>query len=446
MIPPETHYTKIDDAWIAYQVIGDGPIDLVFNAGISSNIEVVWDVPLWAAMLERMATYSRLILFDRRGSGISEPLQRESVSTWELWSEDLRAVLDAAGSERTAIFAQYDGAMTALLFAATNPERTTALILWNGMAGARAAEDYPEGRNNEEFETSLEAVSNIWGTVDMAALVDPTLAADERYLRLLARHARCSVTPGQYVTLLRYITELDARHVLPSIRVPTLVLHREKNNFIPMDWGRYIAEHIEGARFVAIPGVDLSPWATDTEVIHDQIEAFLGVASKAVDADRILATVLFSDIVGSTETAASMGDRRWKEMLGEHDRVAELQIGRFNGRIVNRMGDGFLATFDGPGRAIRCVHALSRQLGSSGIKIRAGLHTGEIELRDDGDVGGIAVHIAARVMGEAGPGEVVCSRTVKDLVAGSEFAFEDRGLRALKGVPDEWQLYAVRQA
>lgn len=446
MNDPGTKYTKVGDAWIGYQVHGDGPIDLVHVTGLASNIEVMWDSPHFAYMLERLASYSRLILFDARGAGVSDPADFAETPTWEHWTEDLRAVLAATGTERAAFLAQLDGGPKAILFAATHPDRCDALILWNSYARSYAAEDYPIGFSPEAAEAIFELSGQAWGTTDYTSVINPSLASDPQHVRWLTKYMRTTSTPGRYVAAMRYVSGIDVRAVLPSVRAPTLVLHRRTNNYIPIAWGRYLADHITGARFVEIPGSDINMFSEGAETILDHIEGFLGVVSPPVDTERVLATVLFTDIVGSTEQVAAMGDRRWKETLAVHDRTARSQIERFRGTYVNTTGDGLLATFDGPGRAIRCAHALGRALEPAGIKIRAGLHTGEIELRDESDVGGIAVHIAARVMHEAGPGEVVCSRTVKDLVAGSEFAFDDRGLCVLKGVPDEWQLYAVRQA
>jgi class 3 adenylate cyclase len=446
MIAHETKYTRIGDSWIGYQVVGDGPIDLVYITGLTSNIDTMWELPRYARMLERMASYSRLILFDRRGSGVSDPIGLGDTATWEHWADDLRAVLDAAGSERTALLAQNDGTIWGILFAAMHRDRTTALIIWNGWVRALADEQYPMGDSAEVNDAILSAMTQIWGTPAVAPIADSSIAEDG-FAAWAAKHMRSSLTPGAAVRTMRYTGQIDIREILPSVQVPTLVLHRRAPRVNPpIAWGRYVADQIPGARFVEVPGEDFSMYGEGHDAIQDEIEAFLGVVRPAADAERVLATVLFTDVVGSTERAVALGDRRWKELLAEHDRIAGEQVARFRGRIVKMTGDGILATFDGPGRAIRCAHDLGRALEPEGISIRTGLHTGEIELREEGDVGGIAVHIAARVMHEAGAGEVVCSRTVKDLVAGSEFAFEDRGLCTLKGVPDEWQLYAVRQA
>jgi len=446
MMPPETQYTKVDGSWLGYQVVGDGPVDLCFLPGMASNVETMWDFPAYSQMLERIASWSRFIVFDPRGSGVSDDLTSEGVHTWENLTQDVRAVLDAASSGRTAIMAQYDGGLTGILFAATYPDRTSSLVLWNSYARSMTDTDYPIGWTTEAMETMWSMYDTVWGRPEMIAVIDPTHKDDVNYCRAASRFMRTSSAPNRALANMQYTQQVDARSALASVRVPTLALHSH-NSFIPVELGRYAAAHIAGARFVEVPSPDLNICALpEWDKIIDEIEEFVTGSRRAVAVDRVLATVLFTDIVGSTETASALGDRRWKEVLAGHDRIANEQVDRFKGRLVNRMGDGVLATFDGPGRAIRCAQALGLGLEQSGIKIRAGLHTGEIELRDEGDVGGIAVHIAARVMHEAGPGEVICSRTVKDLVAGSEFAFDDRGLCALKGVHDEWQLYSVRQA
>jgi len=444
VIQPETKYTKVDDSWIAYQVVGDGPIDVCFVGGFTSNIETIWDWPSFARIFERIASWSRLILFDPRGSGVSDPLPYDREPTWENLTQDLRSVLDAAGSRRAAILGQVDGALAAILFAATYPDRSSALVLWNGYARSTTAPDYPIGWAPEMQDSLFDVYDKIWGRIDMVSLVDPSRAEDAGYVRAMARYMRTSSSPGRALATMRYYQFVDARSTLPSVRVPTLVL-ASHNLFIGIEAGKYIAAHIPGARFVEVASKDLTLAAMPIEIV-DEIEEFVTGSRRTVAADRVLATVLFTDIVGSTEKAANLGDRRWKELLASHDRTLRDEVQRQNGRLVNTIGDGMLATFDGPGRAIRCAHALGRALETLDIRIRAGLHTGEIELREGDDIGGIAVHIASRVMHEAGPGEVICSRTVKDLVAGSEFAFDDRGVCTLKGVPDQWQLYAVRQA
>jgi class 3 adenylate cyclase len=443
VIPPKTKYVMVGDAAVGYQVVGEGPIDLVYNTSFASNIDVMWEFSRFAAMLERLASFSRLILFDARGCGVSDRLTVDSLPTWEHWIDDLRAVLDAAGSERAALLGQWDGASKSILFASIHPERTQALVLWHAYARAQEFVSMLGGQPMEEW---FNMIGELWGTESFVQVLDPALSADPEYLRWGPKYLRASMTPARAAAMYRYVSQLDVRDVLPSVQAPTLVLYRRDYPFEPASESQFLAEHIPDARSVVYEGADVNIWGTGPDEILDDIEEFLTGSRRPVDVDRVLATVLFTDIVGSTERAASLGDRRWKSTLAEHDRLAHSQIERHRGRLVNRMGDGLLATFDGPGRAIHCAFALGQALQQAGIKIRAGVHTGEIELRDAEDIGGIAVHIASRVMHEAGPGEVVCSRTVKDLVAGSEFAFDDRGLCTLKGVPDEWQLYLVRQA
>ena len=443
MIPPDTQYTRVGDSFVGYQVLGDGPIDLVHVTGMTGNIDTQWDLPPFARFLERLASFSRLIMFDRRGSGISDSIALDALPTWETWIEDLTAVLDATGSERAAFLTEQDGGLWGLLFAATHPERTSALLLFNPWVRSLASEDNPGGFTREAIEARMTTWGEIWGTKAASAMGMPSYADDPEAIRALAKFYRSSLAPGAAFAQMRHLADVDARDVLPSVRVPSLVMHRKDWNLIPAPVIRSVAEGIPGAQLVEVPGNDGAPWGSGWERIVDEIEGFLSDVRHGEEPNRILATILFTDIVGSTERAVDVGDKRWKELLSEHDRVARAQIERFRGRFVSTTGDGVVATFDGPGRAIRCAHSIGRALRPAGIQIRAGLHTGEIELREGDDIGGIAVHIAARVMAEAGPGEVVCSRTVKDLVAGSEFTFTDRGVCALKGVPDQWQLHLV---
>lgn len=442
VIPPEPKYTTVAGSQVAYQVIGDGPIDVVYVPGLVSNLDRNWEWPAFARMLERMASYSRLIMFDRRGSGLSDPIALETLPTWEHWAEDLTAVLDAAGSKRTAVFGAIDGCFWAMLFAATQPERTQALIMTNPWAHATAGDEYP-GLTPAEMDAAVTTWASIWGTKAAASLVNLPEADDEDMARFFARYWRSVMTPRAAAVQMRFMMTYDLRHFLPSIRVPTLIFRQKDWPLVPAELSRYVGDQIPGARYVEVPGSSGYVLGDDAE---DILEDFLADVRHAGEPDRVLATVMFTDIVGSTERASTVGDRRWKEILAEHDRLGRAQVERFGGKFISTTGDGLLATFAGPSRAIRCAHSLGRALRGEEIQIRAGLHTGEIELRDGDDIGGIAVHIASRVMGEAGPGEVVCSRTVKDLVAGSEFSFDDRGVCTLKGVPDQWQLYAVRQA
>ena len=431
----------VGEAAVAYQVVGDGPDDLVYVPGMASNIDLMWEWPRYAAMLERLASFSRLIVFDARGSGISDPLSFEAQPTWEHWIEDLRAVMDAAKSDRASFLAQYDGVPRAILFAATYPERTSALVLWNAYARQQQTLDLdPDGTPIEAWVSTL---TDLWGTTELVQMLEPSLSKDPENLRWARKYLRGSTTPTRAGTTGRYQLQLDAVDALPLIQVPTLVMHRQDSITSSINDGRYVADNIDGARWVEFEGSAVNIFSEGTEEILDEIEEFLTGKKGLVKTDRQLSTVLFTDIVDSTQTAASLGDRRWKDLLTRHDRLSHEEVRRFGGRFVSSTGDGVLATFDGPSRAIRCARELGQALEPSGIMIRAGVHTGEIELREADDIGGIGVHIASRVMSEAGPGEIVCSRTVKDLVAGSEFEFDDRGLHTLQGVPDPWQLFTV---
>jgi class 3 adenylate cyclase len=445
MEPPETKYTKLGDSYIAYQVVGEAPIDHIYVTGIASHIDIQWEFPPIYRFVDRLTSFCRLIYFDRRGTGISDPVPLDALPTWEDWTEDARAVLDAVGSERTAITASLDAGPMGLLFAATYPERVSALILLNTSARLLAAPDYPIGLSPEQAEALATAITEGWGTEAITSFVAPSQAHDPQVRRIAAKFLRGAATPRAVAAQLRYLWGLDARAVLPLIRVPTLVLHSRDLALFPMAHGRYLAEHIPGAKFEELPGGDPNP-TTDPEamgVATDLFEEFLTGQRRAPQADRVLATVLFTDIVGSTERTAELGDRRWKELLDRVDRVASGEIEKFGGRLVKTTGDGHLATFDGPGKAVRCARGLIEAVEPLGIQLRAGLHTGEVELRGP-DVGGIAVHIGARVSSLARPSEVLVSRTVTDLVAGSGLEFDDRGEHSLKGIGGEWRLFSVR--
>ena len=442
---PETRYAKSGDVHIAYQVVGDGPFDLVIVPGWVSHVEEFWDDRDAAYWFRRLASFSRLILFDKRGTGLSDRVPDAELPTLEQRMDDVRAVMDAAGSEQAALLGFSEGGSMALVFAATYPERTLALALYATYARRLWAPDHPWGPTAEEREAFHKWVEHNWGTLAMVQERAPSLARDERVARELAGRMRRSASPGAAVTLARMNAEIDVRHILSSVRVPTLVLSRTGDPQGPPGAGRYLAEHITEARFVELPGDDHLPWVGDRDQIADLIEEFLTGTRHVVEPDRVLATVMFTDIVSSTEHAARLGDRRWRELLDEHDRVVRSQLGRARGRFIKHTGDGFLATFDGPARAARCAVAITQAVRPLGLEVRAGVHTGEVELMGD-DIGGIAVHTGARVAAEAGPGEVLVSGTVKDLVAGSGIAFEDRGTHTLKGVPGEWRLFAVASA
>jgi class 3 adenylate cyclase len=440
---PETQYAPGDGGLIAYQVFGEGPRDLVSLAGSTGHIDARWDSPAFSRYYERLSSFSRVILFDRRGTGASDPLPTNAVPTWEEWADDFRVVMDAAGSDRAAILAYLDAGPMATLFAASHPDRTTALILGNTTARALFADDYPQGLPRDVVEAHLTLIEAGWGTEEFAELVSPSLAEDPRGRAWFARYMRASASPRIAAAQLRPMLELDLRDVLSSIRVPTLVLHRRDFVLIPVAQGRFLAEHIPGARFVELEGADSSLTFGDAERALDIIEEFLTGVRRYASFDRMLATVLFTDLVDSTSRAAELGDRRWRELLDHHDAVARAEIEGNHGRLWKTMGDGILATFDAPGRAIRCAVAIADALRHMGLTMRAGLHAGEVELRGD-DIGGIAVNTAARVAALAFGGEALVSRTVADLVAGSDIRFADRGTHSLRGIPGEWQIFAVR--
>jgi class 3 adenylate cyclase/pimeloyl-ACP methyl ester carboxylesterase len=441
MEQPETRYVAVGDADVAYQVIGDGEIDLLYCYGLGSHLEMFWEVPETADYLERLASFSRLIFFDRRGTGASDGIARNAIPTWEEWTEDVTAVLDAVGSERAAILASLDAGPIAMMFAAMHPERVSSLILLNASARPSFSEDYPIGLSPEDVETFVSLVRETWGSLEMIRLTNPSLPGDSDLVRGLARVVRCSATPRTAAAQFDVTLRGDARPSLPLVQAPTLVLHSRDNPIVPVAHGHFLADNIEGARFVELPGGDIGLTPAMLSVIGEVAEFITGERA-FVEVDRILTTVLFTDIVGSTERAADLGDERWRRALDEHDRAVRDQLRRFHGREVNTTGDGFVAAFDGPARAIQCGRAIIDATARTGLELRMGLHTGECEVRGE-DLGGLSVHIAARVGALAGPGEILVSGTVKDLVIGSDIDFIDRGERELKGVPGKWRLFAV---
>lgn len=435
---PETRYADSTGAPIAYQVVGDGPVDVLAVHPPFFPIDLMWDEPTLAHFLNRLSSFSRHIWFDPRGRGASQPLPPSEAHLAENIVEDMVAVLDDLGCERAAVLALGSGATP--LFAASHPERTTALVLVNSNVRTLHADDYPDGLSPDAFEELLSALRREWGTGAAADMIAPTMAHDARFRAWLGRAQRLTSTGVDAYWRARGVLGADLRHTLPTIKVSTLALNRQ--TVFPASHGRYIADHIEGARFVELEGNDFLFFVGDTGPMLDAIEEFLTGELPSHDVDRVLATVVFTDVVGSTEHAARVGDRRWQELLATHDAVVRTELDRHRGRQVKSMGDGILATFDGPGRAVRCTAAIRDAVRPLGIEIRAGVHTGEIELRGD-DIGGIGVHIAARVSGLAGAGEVLASRTVVDLVVGSGIEFEDRGEHELKGVPGTWRLFVV---
>jgi class 3 adenylate cyclase len=440
MDAPTTKFAHGLEGEVAYQVFGDGPIDLLFVTPWMWNIEVMWEESRIERFMRRLATFSRVIIFDKRGTGVSDPVPLGALPTLEQWSDDIRVVLDAAQSERAAIVGSAEGAQMAMIFAAGHPERASALVVINGAACYLRHDDYPIGLPRHLIDRAVEVVAG--PNRDPVSMWHHSLRDDPRFLRWWWRFVRLSASPSSIERLFRNGMQWDVRAALPTIRVPTLVLHRSDTTYVRSSAGRYIADHIQAARFVELPGADHAFYAGGQDALLGEIRGFLTGVRGEPEHDRVLATVLFTDIVGSTERAAELGDKRWHEVLDSHDQDAADQVQRHQGRLIKTTGDGVLATFDGPARAIRCARAISEDVMRAGIKVRSGLHTGEVELRGD-DIGGLAVHLASRVMAEADAGEVLVSSTVKDLVIGSGIEFADRGVHTLKGVPGEWRLFAV---
>jgi pimeloyl-ACP methyl ester carboxylesterase len=444
-VQPRTDYAKSGDVHVAYQLLGDGPVNLVFVPGFVSHVEHFWEDPSLARFLRRLASFSRLVFFDKRGTGLSDRVSEAWVPTLEERMDDVRAVMDAVGFERAAIFAPSDAGSMAILFAATYPERTTALVLYGTFAAGVKEPGYPWGAPPAEWDAAAERWREQWGRVVFALeRFAPSKIGDERYREWFGRLERLAASPGAAAMLARMNGDIDVRRVLPAITVPTLVLHRRGELVVPVEEGRFIAEHIPGATLVELEGVDHWPWLGEADSVIGEIQEFLTGTRESPEPDRVLATVLFTDIVGSTERAVEVGDSRWRDVLEDHHAVVRSALTRFRGQEIDTSGDGFFATFDGPARAVRCACAIVAGVKPLGLEVRAGLHTGECELIGD-KVGGIAVHTCARVAAKAAPGEVLVSRTVKDLVAGSGLEFADRGVHRLKGIPDDWQIFAVQQ-
>jgi pimeloyl-ACP methyl ester carboxylesterase len=440
---PETRYARSGDVNIAYQVLGAGPFDLIIFPGWITNLELLWDDAKYRAHFERLGSFARLIRFDKRGTGLSDRVA--GIADMETRMDDVRAVLDAARSERSAVMGISEGGPLAALFAATYPERTLALVLYGSAARFSRAPGYPWGPTREEALAEIEDEARRWGTRELAADILGSAGSEptEELVELFAQRMRQGASPGAVAQLDLMNLEIDVRAVLPSIRVPTLVLHRSGDH-IPIEGARWMAQQIPTARFVELPGREHMIPLGDAERVEQEIESFLvplcsEPPPELLEPERVLATVLFTDIVGSTAKAVELGDAGWRELLNEHHAVIRRELARFRGRELDTAGDGFFAAFDGPARA--AAAALSPTLSGTWAS-RSGLHTGECELVD-GKIGGIAVHIGARVAAQAAPGEVLVSQTVRDLVAGSGIAFDERGTTELKGVPGEWRLYAV---
>lgn len=440
---PKTKYALSGDLHIAYQTVGAGPLDLVFVMGWVSNIDEFWTDPPFARFLNSLASFSRLIVFDKRGTGLSDRVDEYQLPTLEQRMDDVRAVMDAAGSRKAALLGISEGGPMCVLFAATYPERTAALVTFGSYARLLATADYPWGRSAESHEAGLEQIRSGWGNspvgLDTRA---PSRRNDQAFRDWWTRYLTRSATPKAALAFTQMNALIDVRDVLPAIRVPSLIMHSAGDRQLNVEGSRYIARQIPGAKYVEYAGDDHLPWAGDTDAILGDIEEFLTGARHAAEPDRVLATVMFVDIVRSTERAAEIGDRKWRNLLEAFYALVRRNLERHRGREIDTAGDGFFGTFDGPARAVRCAQGIGNEVSALGIAIRAGVHTGEVEVID-GKVGGIAVHIGARVAGEAGAGEVVVSSTVKDLVAGSGIRFEDRGLRTLKGVPGQWHLFGA---
>jgi class 3 adenylate cyclase len=445
---PDVHYARTPEGvHIAYLVIGEGPIDIVFPGWGYSNIEYSWRIPSQRDFLRKIGSIGRLIYFDPRGMGLSDKIGGGQLPTLETQMADVLSVMDAVGSDRAALLGTDATGPLAILFAATYPERTAALVVYGSEAADVWAPDYPSGWTDEKYDAYLEELERRWGQRDYVReylkTMAPSLTLDEQALDTYTTMFRMTGGPGTAVALETMWRETDVRDVLPAVHVPTLVLHRTDDQVYFIGGARFIAEHVSGARFVELAGDDHLAWEGDSDAIVSEIDHFLrSVRDEEAEFDRVLATVMFTDIVGSTERSSALGDRSWQNLLADHDRIVRGLVARYRGREIKTLGDGFLATFDGPARAVRCALAIAQAVRDLGIEVRIGLHTGEIELDGD-DVRGIAVHIGSRVGAIAGPSEVIVSSTVKDLVAGSGLVFEEAGERELKGVPDRWRLYRV---
>ena len=438
---PEIHYATTYGGAVAYQVVGEGSLDLVFLPEWVNNLEMQWQDPRLARFPTRLASFSRVVMLNMRGIGLSDALPQDDSPTIEHWIDDITAVLDALATSRVALLGTGIGGSLALVFAATYPERVSAVVLVNATARSSAAPDYPFGIDESWRERTQERMAREWGRAPAGLEMQaPELAADAQFREWYSRFERYGASPGMALAVLRMIHDLDVRHVLSAVQCPVLVIHRSGDPVVRVEHGRYLAEHLAGARYVELPGEGHAYWSGDTDRMIDEIQEFLTGAPPVAAIDRVLATILFTDIVGSTEQATRLGDVRWAALLEEHRVVVRQELDRFRGREVGTAGDSFVATFDGPARGIRCAAAIRDGLRPMGLQIRAGLHTGEIELRA-GDVAGIALHISARIEAEAAPGEILVSRTVVDLVAGSGIKFVERGSHHLKGVPESWELY-----
>jgi len=437
---PETKYAKSGDVSIAYQVVGNGPIDLVYVMGWVSNIEIFWEEPSMAHFLNHLASFSRLILFDKRGTGLSDKVSQ--LPTLEQRMDDVRAVMDTVGSGKAALFGVSEGGPMCALFAATYPERTTALIMYGGYAARSWSPDYPWAPTPEQRQVFYDILKKGWGGVTDLDTLAPSMINDARFRLWWAAYLRRSASPADALTLAQMNTQVDIRNILHAVHTPTLIIHRTGDMDSNVEGSRYMSTRIPGAKYVELGGNDHLPWVGNSQAILNEIEIFLTGELHIHESERILATILFTDIVGSTELATSLGDERWHYLLDRHHELVRKELTKYRGQEIETTGDGFLATFDGPARAIRCACAIRDALAQLGITIRTGLHTGECELMDN-NIGGIAVHLCSRVMSKAGDGKGFVTQTVKDLVAGSGIQFESRDRHALKGIAGEWELFEV---
>jgi pimeloyl-ACP methyl ester carboxylesterase len=436
----DVRFARSGDVDIAYRVVGDGPIDLVYVEGAYTHLEVAWELPQYRRWCERLAEFARVIMFDKRGMGMSDRVP--GAATLEDRMDDIRAVMDAVGSERAAVMGESEGGPLAMLFAAAHPERTVGLVLQGAEVRERKDDDWPWGEStDEEAEAYYASLPERWGQGSGFGYLVPSVGDVEWGRKWMGRLALHAATPAAWEAFARMAHQIDVRHVAPAISVPTLIIHAVEDQVCHVENARFLARTVPGARYVELPGGDHVPWFDPDRVIAE-IREFLTGTREAATPDRMLATVLFTDLVGSTERAANLGDRRWRDLLEQHHGAVRRELARFEGNEVDTAGDGFFATFDGPARGIRCAQAIVEAVRPLDLRVRAGLHTGEVELAD-GKVAGIAVNIGARVAARADAGEVLVSGTVKDLVAGSGLEFEDRGVAELKGVPGEWRLYAV---
>ncbi len=447
MLKPEIRYARNGEIAIGYCVLGDGPADLAYLSPFN-NLDIMWESPLYAAFLRSLATFARVIVIDRRGTGVSDRYSPDDLPLLEDLVDDLAAVLDAVGSDRATLFGFSDAGALCAMFASTRPDRVAALVLHATAARGTQVAEYPWQWSEEQWRDYLREVRNGWGTREYAketlALFNPSLAGDRQMERWWERYQRLSASPSAIYAQEKVFREMDIRHLLPAISVPALVLHRTDDQIEPVGAGRYIADQIAGAEFVELGGADHFPWAGDQEALVAEVRQFIDQVQREHEEefDRVLATVLFTDVVDSTARSAEMGDRRWREVRSQHDNLIRAQLARYRGREVDTAGDGFFAVFDGPARAARCGSRIAASMAQLGLEVRVGLHTGEVRYEGDA-VTGIAVAIGARIGSLAEPGEVLASSTVKDLVVGSELTFVDRGTHALKGVPDDWRVFAV---